>query len=90
MAQQYQRNERALFSAVGDDIVALNVEKGFCYGMENVAAKIWSMLDQPVDVETICRRLIAKFDVAPGTCRQEVDEFIQSLRQEGLVDVLDA
>ena len=90
MEERYQRNERTLFSAVGEDIVALNVEKGFCYGMENVAAQIWGMLEQPVDVETICRQLIEKFEVAPETCRHEVNDFIQRLRDEGLVDVLDA
>ena len=84
--QLYKRSNDALFSEVGDDIVALNVERGPCYGMEKVTAVVWALLAEPTDVDSICRRLMERYDVAPEICRSDVDRLIGQFRGEGLVE----
>ena len=44
----YRRSESALFSNVGEDIVALHIENGHCYGMEKATAAIWDLLAEPI------------------------------------------
>ena len=81
----YCRSEKALFSSVGDDIVALHVDNGRCYGMENVTAAVWNVLAEPTDIPGICNRLCELYDVEPALCRADVERLISQFRGEGLV-----
>ena len=82
----YKRSNDALFSEVGNDVVALHVERGQCYGMENVTAAVWSMLAEPTTIESICERLLERYDVEPAVCRAEVGKLMMTLQSEGLVE----
>jgi hypothetical protein len=89
-SQLYCRSPNALFSSIGDDIVALHVENGRCYGMEEVTAKVWQLLAEPTDVDSICRQLVEHYDVEPSVCHADVDRLISQFRSEGLVDIVPA
>ena len=85
MAQMYQRSPEAIFSEVGGDIVALNVARGACYGMEQVTASIWQLLAEPVTLEQLCARLVEMYEVDPATCRGDVEALLGELEAEGMV-----
>jgi hypothetical protein len=81
----YQRSQQAIFSEVGSDIVALNVERGSCYGMEEVTATVWQLLSDPQTLEQICSRLVEIYEVDPETCKVDVQALIGDLESEGLI-----
>ena len=81
----YQRSQEAIFSEVGDDIVALHVERGTCYGMENVTSIVWQMLSEPLTLEQLCARLVEMYEVDPATCRADVAPLLAELEAEGMV-----
>lgn len=83
---RYKRSDDALFSEVGDDVIALHVHRGQCYGMEKVTADVWSLLAEPADMESICSRLIDRYDVEPDVCRAEIARLLEQLENEGLVE----
>ena len=85
MTTMYQRSQEAIFSEVGEDIVALNVERGNCYGMEQVTATVWQLLSSPQTLEQICAKLVEIYDVDPQTCQTEVQTLIKDLEAEGLI-----
>ena len=82
----YKLSDKALFTAVGEDIVALNVNDGQCYGMEKVTAAVWRLLDTPMSMDQICDRLVALYAVEPDVCRADVERLIGQLRSEGLIE----
>lgn len=82
----YRRAPGALFSEVGDDVVALHIDRGQCYGMEKVSSAIWKLLEEPRDLDAICAGLIDQYAVEPGQCRDQVGPFLETLRAEGLVE----
>lgn len=82
----YCRAPEALFSEVGDDVVALHVERGQCYGMEKVSSAVWKLLAEPHDLDKICANLVEQYDVDLKDCRFEVSQFLEQLRMEGLVE----
>jgi len=84
----YRRSESALFSNVGEDIVALHVENGHFYGMEKATAAIWELLADPIGIDQMVERLTATYDVAPADCRPDVERIVGQLQQEGLVSVV--
>ena len=83
----YKLSGKALFTAVGEDIVALNVDDGQCYGMERVTAAVWRLLETPINIDDICERLVELYAVDPKVCRADVERLFGQLRSEGLVEV---
>ena len=82
------RCQEMLEADVNGEIVALNVERGQCYGLNSVATEIWRMLEEPKSVDEICATLTTDYDVDAATCRSEVLALLSQLEQEGLVKQL--
>lgn len=80
----YKRHGEVLFSDVGDDLVALDVARGLCFGMNDVSAFVWKLIESPRSVDDICTRLLEEYDVAPAQCHSEVSDFLELLVREGL------
>ena len=81
------RRADVLTSHVGDETVMLDVEKGYYYGLDPVATRVWDLAAEPIVVTTLCERLTAEFDVDLATCTQDVLAFLESLHANGLLDV---
>jgi hypothetical protein len=90
MTTLYKRSDEALHSSIGEDVVALNVENGQCYGMHDVTVAVWNILADPVSVEGICQHLTQTYDVRPEVCRRDVDRLISELEKEGLIEAVRA
>ena len=84
--QLYRRSQKALFSSVGDDIVALHVDNGHCYGMEKVTATVWELLAEPTSATALCEQLTALYEVEPDVCRADVERLLSDFRKEGLIE----
>lgn len=82
---KFRRKQDALFSQVGADFVALNVESGQCYGMETTSAAIWNLLSEPKTVAELCCSLSSTYAVSDKECFEDVSRFIDQLEREGLV-----
>ncbi len=84
---EYVRRKNVLFSKVGLDVLALNIDRGQCYGFNDTASTIWEMLDTPQSVPAICAALEARFEVDPEQCRVEVERLLGEMVQDELVSV---
>ena len=82
----YKLSGKALFTTVGDDIVALNVDDGQCYGMEKVTGAVWRLLEKPMSIDQVCDRLVALYAVEPDVCRADIERLFVQLRSEGLIE----
>lgn len=86
MTIQYRRSSEALHANVGDDIVALHVRNGRCFGMEHVTADVWRILEEAASLDQICSRLLGEYDVDPVTCQTDIRELLDLMQKEGLVE----
>ncbi len=85
--KKYKRSDQALSADVGDDVVALHVANGACFGMEKVASHVWKMLERPIGLDAICQELLGRYEVDSHVCHTEVGQLIDQLVREGLVEV---
>lgn len=76
-----------LAAKVGDELVMMSAAKGNYIGLSAVGARIWELIETPRTVESLCATLIAEYDVAPSTCRAEVDSFLATLLQHHAIRV---
>ena len=82
----YQRRSSILFGDIGEDVVALSLERGLCYGMENVTAAVWTLLAEPRSLDDLCSTLMDQYDVTEEQCRGDVASLLSEMIEEGLVE----
>jgi hypothetical protein len=70
---------------VGDEILALSVEQGTCYGMNRVGSRIWQLIEKPIRISDLCAALLAQYKVDPDICERQVIDLLEELRAEGLI-----
>jgi len=69
------------------ETVILNMANGVYYGLNEVGARIWSLLAEPRTVSEIQHLLIEEYDVDAETCARHVHALISDLFDKQLVDV---
>lgn len=79
------RTRQLLEADVSGEIVALDVEKGQCYGLNSVGSRVWMLLAERTTISDICATLTREFDVDADTCQAEVTRLVSELQAEGLV-----
>ena len=82
------RNDDELLTTVVDgELIGMSVEQGACYGLNEVATRIWELLAEPRSVDSLCQQLTSEYDVDASQCLREVLDLVEDLRAEGLVNV---
>ena len=74
-----------LSAKVGNELVMMSAEKGNYIGLSEVGARIWDIIETPSEVDAVCARLQAEYEVAPETCRVEVENFLSELVKHGAI-----
>jgi Coenzyme PQQ synthesis protein D (PqqD) len=75
---------------IGDEIVFLNFMKDNYVGLDDIGRRIWELLETPHRVDELCRQLNREYDAAPEQIASDVLPFLEELRNEGLVHVVEA
>ena len=79
-----------LGSELGSEVVMLSLRDGTYYGLDEVGAEIWRLIQAPMTIGRLVASLVDTYDVDAGRCRMDVISLITSLRDRGLVEVRDA
>jgi coenzyme PQQ synthesis protein D (PqqD) len=69
------------------DVVLLNLQDGVYYGVEEVGARVWSLVQAPIALRAILDAIAVEFDVDHDRCARDVRAFVQQLVDRGLVAV---
>ena len=73
---------------VADDVAILSLRDGCYYGLNPVGARIWNLIQQPIEVEEIVSTILEEYDVAPEKCQADVTRMLNELAARGLLDTL--
>jgi hypothetical protein len=79
--------QRLVSADLGEEVILLHLDNGLYFGLGNVGARIWQLLEKPVKVGEIERVLLEEYDVDPDTCHAEVVNLLNKLVEENLVEV---
>jgi len=74
-----------LDAEIDNEVVALSIEHGTCYGLNRVGSQIWRLLATPTRISDVCVALLRDYEVDPDVCERQVVELLEELRAEGLV-----
>lgn len=77
-------------SDLGDEAVILHLDSGVYYGLNEVGARIWELLQERSrrfsDIQSI---VLSEYDVSPEVFQQDLTNILHELRGAGLVEVQD-
>lgn len=82
-----RRQREWLGAKVGGELLMMSVVSGDYVGLNEVGARIWELLEEPQQLDTLCGRLRDEFDVSDEACRSQVETFIKELAKHGAVAV---
>lgn len=74
-------------SELAGEAVILNLDSGIYYGLNEVGARIWELVQQPRRFDEIRDILLAEYDVEPEACSHELTKILLDLRNVRLVEV---
>lgn len=85
MAERFVQNKEVIQSKIGDEVVMLDIESGFYFGLNSVGSEIWSHLSEPITIEDLLNKLMARFDIDKETCQKDTMEFFNHLLEKNII-----
>jgi len=85
-----RRSGRVPFSHLDDELLAIDVQQGYLYSLNETGGLVWDAMAEPIMVSEICARLASAFDVDEATCERDVVAVVSALCEAGLAEVTDA
>lgn len=74
---------------VGGETVLLDLQSESYFGLDEVGTRIWQLLQVNGDMVSIFNTILNEYDVDEEKLRQDLDDLIQKLLEEGLVSIED-
>jgi hypothetical protein len=70
-----------------EEAVILNLQDGVYYGLNDLGARIWNLLQEPRTVRKIRDILLQEYEVEPERCQQDLLQLLGELAAKGLITV---
>ena len=83
--QKLSISENALAQEVNGEIVILHFESEFYYTLNAVGSKVWQLLAESENVETIIQQLVQIYQVNETPLRRNLTTFVKKLVKEELL-----
>lgn len=81
----YCRATDLLEAEVGDELVALDAEKGTCLGFNAVATSVWRALREPQSFDSLRDALLDEYDVSAEQCTAELRGLLDDFQSRRLI-----
>jgi hypothetical protein len=79
-----------LFTTVAQEAVLLNTVTNKYYSLNEVGARVWNLLAEGKILKEAHTALLEEFEVDSPQLEQDILELVQHLRENGLIDVIEA
>jgi hypothetical protein len=90
-----EKIERAIITAVKDQVscdlegeaVILNFNTGVYYGLNEVGARVWALIQQPTPFRDVLQTVSSEYEVSPQACASDLLTLIRELAAAKLIHV---
>lgn len=85
LTQRVLLSPEALFQEIGGEAVILDLASSTYYGLDQVGARLWQLLQEDPEVQTACRLLLQEYEVDAEQLESDIGKLLQQLAEAGLV-----
>lgn len=86
---KYLRNAKTISGQLHDELVMMDIDQGRYFALNPVATRIWQLLQSPLGLDDLCRKLLDEYEVDERRCFGEVEAHLQEMLQLGLIQTMD-
>ena len=72
---------------LAEEEVILNIKNGVYYGLDDIGALIWKLVQPGITVNQVVNTVISEYDVDREKCAKDMIDFFTNLESYGLIDV---
>lgn len=83
--ERFIQNKAIVQSQIGEEVVMLDMESGFYFGLNSVASVIWGLLVEGIGFETLIDQLMAQFDVERSVCEADTRELLDQMLEKNII-----
>ena len=80
-----KRDPDQIFSKVDHEVIMLSLNEGKYYALNEVATRIWELIEKPIIVKDLIKKLYTEFDVSSNVCEKDTLELLNDLHEQGLI-----
>ena len=80
-------SEQALSQEVNGETVILDLASESYFGLDEVGTRIWQLLQEKNDLQTVFDTLLDEYDVEAEQLKTDINELLEKLVDSGLVKV---
>src|SRR5438270_13504106 len=74
---------------IGGEAVLLQLQRGQYYGLNQIGAQVWKMLQKgPASVAELQRCVIEQYEVEQSECARDLDALLRSMAVAGLIVIM--
>jgi hypothetical protein len=85
--QSFEIGEDVFYQPMQDEVVLLNLKSQQYYGLDVMGARIWNLLLEHRNVETVADRICAEYDVDRDRALRDIEVMVKDFFAAGLVKV---
>lgn len=87
MAEKIIISSQALSQQIHGDVVILDLSSASYFGLDDVGARFWELLQQESELSPILRQLTDEYDVEATQLKTDIEQLISQLSEAGLIHV---
>ena len=85
MSIKYIQNKKVIQSKIGEEVVMLDMDSGFYFGLNSVASIIWGKLESAISLEEIIIELLEEYKIDQQTCENDTRLFFDQLLEKNII-----
>ena len=83
--ERFIQNKTIVQSKIGEEVVMLDMESGFYFGLNSVASVIWGVLADEIGFEKLIDQLMAQFEVERSICEADTQELLDQMLEKNII-----
>ncbi len=83
--ERFIQNKAIVQSKIGEEVVMLDMDSGFYFGLNSVASVIWGILANAIGFEALIDQLMTQFDVERSLCETDTKELLDQLLEKNII-----
>ncbi|MBQ7098197.1 MAG: lasso peptide biosynthesis PqqD family chaperone [Oscillospiraceae bacterium] len=79
------RREGLMTADMNGSAVMMDIMTGKYYNLGQIGGRIWEILEEPMTVAALVKKLTDEYDVSAAQCRSDILPFLDTLLERGLL-----
>ena len=85
MTQKIEISSEVLTQEVGGETVILDLKSESYFGLDEVGTRIWQLLQEQEDIQTITATMLNEYDVEEEQLEKDIQNLLTQLNKAGIV-----